>query len=111
MSCVLSGNVGTVLGGITLFPEARPDDGVLEMGVVTAKGAIEWGRALARTMTGDPDDSPFVRTAAGTSFDVRLDRKMPYELDGGERPKTKRLRIGIEPGSVTICVPDPQVSS
>jgi diacylglycerol kinase family enzyme len=111
MSCVLFGNVGTVLGGLTLFPDARPDDGTLEMGVVTAKGAIEWGRALARTVTGVPDDSSFIRTVAGTTFDVRLDRKMPYELDGGERPKTKRLKVGIHPGSVTVCVPDPAVST
>jgi diacylglycerol kinase (ATP) len=111
MGCVLFGNVGTVLGGMTLFPDATPDDGMLEMGVVTAKGAIEWGRALARTVAGDPNDSPFVQTVSGTSFDVRLERKLPYELDGGERPKTKRLKIGIEPGSVTICVPDAPVPS
>ena len=36
-SCVLAGNVGQILGGIEAFPEARPDHGFLELGVVTAK--------------------------------------------------------------------------
>jgi diacylglycerol kinase (ATP) len=105
-SCVLFGNVGKVLGGMTVFPEAQPDDGSLEIGVVTAKGLMEWGRALGRTMIGDPDGSPFVRTASGKSFDIRLDRKVAYELDGGDRPPTKRIRVSIEPASVSFCVPE-----
>jgi diacylglycerol kinase family enzyme len=109
-SCVLFGNVGKVLGGMTVFPDALPDDGALEVGVVTAKGVVEWGRALGRTMLGDPDASRFVRTASGSSFEIRLDRKVPYEVDGGDRPPTKRLRISIDPASVSICVPEEEES-
>ena len=105
-SCVLFGNVGKALGGMTVFPDARPDDGVLQIGVVTAKGLVEWAGVLGRTLVGDPDASSFVRTASGTRFDVRLDRKLPYELDGGDRPPTKRLRISVDPASVRICVPE-----
>jgi diacylglycerol kinase family enzyme len=105
-SCVLFGNVGKVLGGMTVFPDARPDDGRLEIGVVTAKGLVDWARALGRTMIGDPEGSPFVHTASGGSFEIRLDRKVPYELDGGDRPATKRLRVSVEPASLSICVPE-----
>jgi YegS/Rv2252/BmrU family lipid kinase len=105
-SCVVFGNVGKVLGGMTVFPDAVPDDGLLEAGIVTAKGLVDWGRALGRTAIGDPEGSPFVRTASGRAFEIRLDRKLPYELDGGERPPTKRIRVAIEPASVSICVPE-----
>jgi len=105
-SCVLLGNVGKVLGGMTIFSDAQPDDGKLEIGVVTAKGLVDWGRALGRTVIGDPEGSPFVRTTAGTSFDIKVDRKMPYELDGGDRKPTKRLRVSIEPAAVTVAVPE-----
>jgi len=105
-SCVLFGNVGKVLGGLTVFPDARPNDGRLEVGLVTAKRLTDWGRALARTMIGDPEGSPFVHAASGRWFDIRLDRKLPYELDGGERPPTKRLRVSIEPASLAIRVPE-----
>jgi diacylglycerol kinase family enzyme len=103
-SCVLLGNVGTVLGGVTLFPDARPDDGKLEIGVVTAKGPLDWGRALGRTVVGDPEKSPFVSVASGRTFDVRMEKKRPYEMDGGDRPKTKRLRVSIEPKAITVCI-------
>lgn len=109
-SCVLFANVGKVLGGMTVFPEAQPNDARLEIGVVTAKGLVEWGRALGRTMVGGPEGSPFVHTESGGAFEVRLDRKTPYELDGGERPPTKRLRVSIEPASISVCVPEPRTS-
>jgi diacylglycerol kinase (ATP) len=109
-SCVLFGNVGKVIGGMTVFPDAKPDDGALEVGVITATGLVEWARALGRTVVGDSEGSPYVETAVGTSFDVRLEDERPYELDGGDRKKTKRIRVGIDPGSVTICVPEEEVA-
>jgi diacylglycerol kinase (ATP) len=105
LSCVLAGNVGKVLGGVDLFHGARPDDGQLELGVVTAGNRVEWARTLARLATGSPQRSPFVRLTRGERVRIRLDRPLPYELDGGKRPAAKKLRITVHPGSVTICVP------
>jgi diacylglycerol kinase (ATP) len=105
-SCVLVGNVGRVLGGVEVFPQARPDDGRLEVGVVTAANPAEWLRTLGRVAAGrDPERSPFVEMTTGTSLRIRFDRKLPYELDGGARPAAKDLRIKVHPHSVTICVP------
>ena len=105
VSCVLAGNVGTILGGIEAFPEARPDDGLLELGVVTAKNPVEWARTFGRLALGRAEDSPFVEITRGTKFRIRFDRKIPYELDGGARPARQELRIKARPGSITICVP------
>jgi len=105
-SCVLIGNVGKLIGGISAFQEARPDDGRLEVGVVTADGLWQWARTLGRTALGNAAASPFVQTTTGSAVDVRLDRKMPYELDGGERPKTKRLDITLEREAICVCVKD-----
>ena len=44
-SCVLVGNVGRVFGGIQVFEGAEADDGRLEIGVITAKGPVQWTRA------------------------------------------------------------------
>ena len=108
--CVLVGNVSKVFGGITAFDDAAPDDGRLELGVVTADGAWQWGRALARTAVGHADHSPFVRTTQGREFDIRMAKKTPYELDGGDRPPVKRLKVVVRPGTIAICVPDPTAS-
>jgi diacylglycerol kinase (ATP) len=105
-SCVLVANVGKVMGDIAAFPDAQPDDGQLEIGVVTAKGLWQWSRTLARTATGKAQSSPFVETARGRKFDVRFAHPIPYELDGGDRKKTRRLRIKVRAAAVTVCVPE-----
>jgi diacylglycerol kinase (ATP) len=105
-SCVLIGNVGTITGGIGAFDDARPDDGWLDVGVVTAEGAVEWARTLGRMAVSRSDRSPFVRVTRAQEIDVKLDRPLPYELDGGDREPTKRLRARVEPGAVTVCVPE-----
>ena len=76
------------------------------MGVVTADGVWQWARTLGRTAFGDASDSPFVETTTALSIEIRLDRKMPYELDGGDRSKTKRIDIEVEPAAITVCVPE-----
>ena len=109
-SCVLFGNVGKLFGGLTTFVDARPDDGRLELGVVTAKSAWQWARALAQTVRGHPERSPFVNTTSGKRFSVRFDRPTVYELDGGDRTTTKKLKVRVEPSAVTVCVPEKQLA-
>ena len=104
-SCVLAGNVGKVLGGVEAFPGARPDDGLLELGVVTAKNLLEWARTFARLALGKAAESPFVEVTRGEIISIRFDRKLPYELDGGARPAIREMRIKARPGSIKICVP------
>lgn len=104
-SCVLVGNVGDVFGKVSAFPDARPDDGLLDIGIVTAKGAWQWTKTLARAAAGEAASSPFVQMARGRTFDIRFDEPLPYELDGGDRKKTKRLRIKVRPEALTVCVP------
>jgi YegS/Rv2252/BmrU family lipid kinase len=105
-SCLLLGNMGTVTGGLTVFPQARPDDGLLEIGVVTAQGPVQWARILSRLAAGHADRSNLVRMTRGREVDVKLDRATAYELDGGARPSKRRLRAKIEPGAITVCVPE-----
>ena len=107
-SCVLIGNVGTITGGITAFPNAELDSGRLELGVVTAGGAVQWARVLGRMVTGRAERSPMVDVTAGRKIDVHFGKKTVYELDGGDRPARKRLKVRVEPGALRVCVPAPE---
>jgi YegS/Rv2252/BmrU family lipid kinase len=104
--CVLVGNVSKVFAGVEAFDDASPEDGRLELGVVTAKGLVQWTRILARTAVGSADQSKFVRTTKARRIRVKLDDKVPYELDGGDRKPAKRLKIRVHPAAVTVCVPE-----
>ena len=42
----------------------------------------------------------------GSIGPVKLSRKVLYELDGGDREKKKSFRVDVQPGAVTVCVPN-----
>ena len=104
-SCVLIGNMGSLFGGVTLFREADPADGRLDVGVLEAANLRDWTRFAGRALTGNAEQSPFVTTTSARRIDVRLNRKVAYELDGGMRGKSKRVKVRIKPGAVSVCVP------
>jgi diacylglycerol kinase (ATP) len=103
---VLVGNVGSTMGGIETFEGARPDDGELDIGVVTARNRREWVRALGRTAFGTAAHSPFVETSCGKKIDVRFRNPVRYEIDGGARKAADRLKIRVVPHAIEVCVPE-----
>ncbi len=104
-SCILVGNVGRLFGGVEVFANARPDDGRLELGVINADGVTDWVRTLARTAAGQAERSPLVQATSAKKIKVKLNRKVLYEIDGGDRKKVKSFGIKVEPAAITICLP------
>ena len=109
-TCILLGNVGKLVGGVEVFEDARPDDGKLEVGVVTAEGVLDWSRMMGRAVAGSLGDSPFTQTTKARDVKVKLSRKVLYELDGGDRTKVKSFKVKVEPRAISVCVP-PQKGS
>lgn len=103
-SCVLVGNVGRLFGGLEVFPDADVTDGLLEVGVVRAENVRQWGKLLTDALHDEPQ-SGLLMTTRGAKVDVRLADAQPYELDGGDRDPTKRLRARVVAGAVTLRVP------
>lgn len=105
VSCVLLGNVSKGMGGIEVFKEAQPDDGILELAVVTAKNPLDWARTLGRVTQGKAEKSPFVEMTRGKEFHFKFKKRFPYEIDGSARPAVKKMKVKVHPSSITICVP------
>ena len=85
-SCILLGNVGKLFGGVEAFEDAHPDDGVLELGVVSADGVREWAGTIARAVVGTASKSPHAFTTKAHTVRIKLDRKMPVR-DRRRRPQ------------------------
>lgn len=104
-SCVLLGQMGTLASGVVAFKDAKPDDGLLEIAVVTAENALQWARVLGRLVLDDAKHSPLAEMTQGRKVNITLDRPTTYELDGGARKATRKIRARIEPGAITVRVP------
>lgn len=101
---VLIGNCGDVSGGLTVFPDAQPDDGRLDVAIVTATSLRAWLSVLGRMVLSRPQRSDLVRRSSARHIVVRLDRPLPYELDGEVRPAARVLDVSVEPDAVSVRV-------
>ncbi|MEO6122133.1 MAG: diacylglycerol kinase family protein, partial [Ilumatobacteraceae bacterium] len=82
---VLVGNFGAVTGGLEIFPDAAPDDGKLDIAVMSASTLREWASILWRLVRQRPQRIDLARRAQGALIVVELDKPRPYELDGEDR--------------------------
>ncbi|HUF97817.1 MAG TPA: hypothetical protein VMM60_06775, partial [Ilumatobacter sp.] len=99
---VLVGNCGSVTGGLEVFPDARPDDGILDVAILSATNLREWASVMWRLVRGKQQRPELVARFTGTAITVALANPMPYELDGEDRPATTTLTFGIEPDSLRV---------
>lgn len=103
--CVLLGQMGMIGSGVKAFPDAVDDDGLLEVGVITAQGVLEMAAVMARMVVGRPQFSRFTTMTRAHTIDIRFDKPVAYELDGGTRKASRRLRVAVAPGALAIRVP------
>lgn len=99
---VLVGNFGTISGGLDVFPDAVPDDGVLDIAVMSASTLRGWASIAWRLVRRRPPKAELVRRGQGAHIVVDLRHARPYELDGEDREPTKRLEFDIQPRAITI---------
>ncbi len=103
--CVIAGNVGGLLGGITAFPDASPTDGRLDVGVVEANSSWEWARLVGAVVAHRIHESPLARTTTAETMVVEFDRTVLWQVDGGDRERTDRFEIRCLPAAISICQP------
>lgn len=101
-SMVLVGNFGRISGGIEVFPDGRPDDGLLDVAVVSASNVREWAAIAWRLVRRQPLGVALARRTQGRRITVRHERPTAYELDGEDRDPTTVLEFEIEPEAITV---------
>lgn len=104
---VLVANVGRLQGGIRLFNDAEPDDGYLDVAVLTPRTLGHWVRlwwAVLRRRRRVPRMEVF----RGRRVEIRSNRAQPRELDGDVIEPGRSLDVEIQPRAFVLCVPQPE---
>lgn len=102
---VFVANFGSVLGGlIHLGPGIEPDDGLLDLCVLTPQSLREAFGIAWRLFRNDFRPHPRMQFAKGRLIELATTPRRPLQSDGesvGETP----ARFCVEPGAVTMLVP------
>jgi diacylglycerol kinase family enzyme len=101
---VLVGNVGKLQGGIPLLPDAQPDDGWLDVAVLTPHTIGHW-LTLAWHVLRRRRDVARMETFRARHVEVFSNRPQPRELDGDLIEPARTLDVTIRPAALWLCVP------
>ncbi len=102
---VLIGNVGSLQAGIPLLPDARIDDGVLDVVVIAPGRLVGWVSLAWRVATRHRRIDEQLDRYTGQSVVLKAATASPRQLDGDTVEPGTELRAWIEPGVLLIRVP------
>ncbi|MEJ7629553.1 MAG: diacylglycerol kinase family protein [Nocardioidaceae bacterium] len=102
---VLVGNVGSLTAGIPLLPDARIDDGVLDVVVIAPIRVVGWVSLLWRVLTRHPRIDERLDRYTGKSVVVTAASPTPRQLDGDTVGPGTEIHAAVEPGVLLVRVP------
>ncbi len=114
---VIVGNCGTLQANVQLLPDAKLDDGTLDIVFLRPEGVVNWAKVLHKVIwkygvmrrlrpgqESGTDDIDAMNYRTGTRFTIALDRPELIELDGDEFGEAIGFRTWVEPGALTVRV-------
>ncbi|TDT29103.1 bifunctional phosphatase PAP2/diacylglycerol kinase family protein [Naumannella halotolerans] len=105
LSVAVIGNVGFLQAGIELFPDARPDDGVLDVILASPRTLRDWARILTTVLAVRGTDEHLVRRR-GKRISITAEEPVAYQLDGDTIGHARRLVASVDAQALTLRVPD-----
>jgi YegS/Rv2252/BmrU family lipid kinase len=103
---VLVGNVGQLEAGITLMPDASPDDGRLDVIVLAPRTIGDWPALVWRILRRRPDAGRQADILRGKRVVISSAVAMPIEFDGDFRGEATELRVEVLPAALVLrCLP------
>lgn len=102
---VLFGNLPLLPGGISVFPQARPDDGLLECLTVPLRHVGQWLPVACFGLVGRPRRVAALAYSRAARARIRPDEPQPVQLDGDLVPDVVDLEIGIDPAALRVRLP------
>ncbi|MBQ1070999.1 diacylglycerol kinase family protein [Micromonospora sp. D75] len=104
---VLVANVGRLQGGVRLLTDAEPDDGWLDVAVLTPRALRHW-LAMGWAVLRRRDSVPRMEVFRARSVEITSTRAQPRQLDGDLIEPGRSLKATIRPESLWLCVPRPE---
>ena len=105
--CVVVGNAGLLPGGFTLLPQARLDDGLLDVGILAPSGAAGWLRVAHRVLTRSGRGGSQLERHQARRVEIKAETELPREVDGEVITPGRSLTVTLLRRALTVRVPPP----
>ncbi|MEV6304017.1 diacylglycerol kinase family protein [Actinoplanes sp. NPDC051861] len=103
---VIVGNVGRLQGGVRLLSKAEPDDGKLNVAILSPANLAHWA-ALVWAVVSRRDRIPLMETYTAQRVEIYSNRAQARQLDGDLIAPGKAMKIHVRPRALLLCVPQP----
>jgi hypothetical protein len=96
---------GGFVGRANVAPRAHPNDGVVDVLVVSpAMPLRQWLAARQRMRLGDHLPHPHLEMRRAAAHDVSFDSAQFVRIDGTKHGRARRVRIEVSPDAFVLCV-------
>jgi diacylglycerol kinase (ATP) len=102
---VVVGNVGMLQANIPLLPDARPDDGLLDVVVIAPRRVTQWPIIVWRLMSRTHRTDMYLERFTGRKVEIEAAVDVQRQLDGDPIGPGRSLTAEIEAGALVARVP------
>ena len=102
---VVAGNSGLLPGGFSLLPDARVDDGLLDVGVLAPHGPFGWTRLATRVLTNSHHQDRMLERFQAKKVEISTSALLPREVDGELVSSSHSLTVTVLPNALTVRMP------
>jgi YegS/Rv2252/BmrU family lipid kinase len=102
---VVVGNAGLLPGGFVLLPDARPDDGVLDAGILAPASLAGWVRVGYRVLTHSRYADHRLERFRARQVEITADADLPRQADGEILPPRRSLTVTMRQAALVVRVP------
>jgi diacylglycerol kinase family enzyme len=99
---VVVGNSGLLPGGFSLLPDARLDDGVLDVGVLAPRGPLGWTRLATRVLAHSGRQDQMLERFQARRVEITATAPLPREVDGEVVTPDRALTVTVAGQRLTV---------
>lgn len=122
---VIVGNCGELIGNVALLPDAKANDGILDVVAMRPRGVFGWAQIALRLadqmvqklrhkimrrdvrVTGTDQDVKALQYVTGKQFSVELQAPELFEIDGDEVGEVTAFTVTVDHLGLTVRVETP----
>lgn len=99
---VMVANCGMLQAGISLIPQARFDDGHMDVALFTPRNAFDWARVLSKTVLRLSAEIPVMKVRQAQTARVTMATPLAFQIDGDAVGEVISVSARVAPASLIV---------